>query len=444
MQRILSITLAVLVLFFGVNVATAQSSDEGQQAITKTSVVNKSPDFNLYGRLQTIGFMQSLKDSYASNTRLYLFLKQARLGMNGSYEGVKFDLQLAFGGEEEAKAPSPGVTLSLLDLSADIPLSKSLFVKVGQFKGPFSREDLTSSGYLQFADRSIQYMATKLGRDVGLAVHGYSGQLAGVVGLFTGGGRDVPIRSIPQDLGIPMVVVRTGINNGYDKDMFTLKQTEFEPAKTSYAFFVSGLYTKDSKVGHSTALNVKLADKSLLLNSNWNPFIAKRPFSKGDFWQAGMDGAFRTPLDETISISGEAEVNYGSYSNDYGKVQATGGRAQLGVYNKPFEIALRYAFIKPDENFAATDAKGVTTKILDGNIIHELALGISYYIKSERVKLTADLPVLFGAPVVNDFSTGAYVLTEQPDQVTYITAPTNGKIERQTVVNARMQLQFIF
>ncbi|MCI0707979.1 MAG: OprO/OprP family phosphate-selective porin [Ignavibacteriae bacterium] len=442
MRRIHSILFAAFLTILVLNVAIAQDAAEGeQQPAQQISSVKPSSNFHIFGRLQTLGFMQSVKDDVANSTRMYLFLKQARLGVNGDYDGVKFNMQLAFGGEEEVKAPSPGVALSLLDLSADIPLGESIYLKVGQFKVPFSREDLTNSGYLQFGDRSIQHLTARVGRDVGVAVHGSAGMFTGTFGVFTGGGRDVPIRSIPQDLGLPMLVTRVGFNSGYDADVYTMKQTGVNSGSGA-AMYVNALYTKDSKVGHSTALNVKLADKSLLLNSNWNPFIAKRPFSKGTLWQVGIDGAFRESMTETVALSGEAELNHGSYKNDFGSLQTTSGRVQGAVYTMSFEIALRYAFIKPDKNFAVTSsADGSTFSILDSKMIQEVALGISYYIKSDRVKLTADLPVLFNVPVVSDGS-GAYVITQQPDQVTYIVS--GGKNERQTVVDARMQIQVVF
>ncbi len=418
------------------------SPSVSQQASQDSSSLSKK-ELKLYGRLQTIGFAQSLKDNFADHQRVYLFLKQARLGVSASYENVKFDFQMALGGEEQVVAPSPGISLSLLDLSADIPISQSLFIKVGQFKVPYGREGLTNSEYLQFNERSIQYLASRLGRDVGLALHGSSGNFSSALGVFTGGGRDVPIRYLPENLGFPMVVLRAGINNGLDEDILILKQTNHEPSE-GVALYVNALYTKDSKVGHSTALNVKSSDKSLLLNSNWNAFISKRPLDKGEFWQAGGDAAFRSSLNNMILLSGEAEVNYGVYKNAYGDISVAGGRAQVGIYRQPFDLAMRYAFIRPDEKFAYTDSKGNTYNFVDAKLIHELTLGATYYFKGEHLKIDVDLPILFAVPVVTEPSIGAYILTEQPDQVSVIAPPTTGKIERQTVVEVRMQLQYAF
>lgn len=444
MKSILKITLAMLMAITGLNIATATGLDdgEGQQAIQKITKP-EALNIGLYGRLQTIGFIQSLDDQFADSRRMYLYLKQARLGVEGTYEDVLFNMQLAFGPEDEVAAPSPGVGLSLLDLYADFAVTKSFRIRFGQFKVPYGREGLTNAGYLQFNDRSLQFLGSKLGRDVGVAFYAKSGDFASIVGLFTGGGRDIPIRYIPQDLGLPMITTRIGINSNLDIDLFTLKQTMNEKDGSGYAIYVNGLYTKDSRIAHSTALNVKLADKSLLLNSSWNPFIGKRPLTKGEFWQAGGDVAFRTVLKEKVALLGEAELNYSAFKNEYGSLGLTGGRAQIGVDTKPFEVALRYAFLRPDEKLAYVSS-GISYPILNSDMIHEINLGVSYFLRGDRLKLTADLPITIGTPVLTEPGVGAYLLTQQPDQVSFIAAPRNSKVDRQTVVEARLQLQFLF
>ena len=96
---------------------------------------------------------------------------------------------MAFGGEEEVKAPSPGVSLGLLEASGDIGLGGPLRLRAGQFRVPYSRERLSNPGTLLFADRSINNLMFNVGRDVGAAVYGQRGDLVGTVGVFTGGGR---------------------------------------------------------------------------------------------------------------------------------------------------------------------------------------------------------------------------------------------------------------
>jgi hypothetical protein len=388
-----------------------------------------------------MGMAQSVLDKVQSDKRIYLFLKQARLGVRSNYDDIKLNFETAFGGEEIVAAPSPGVSLQLLDLSVDIPLFESLRLIVGQFKVPYGREEYVDDGSLSFGDRSIAYNAFVLGRDVGLTFYGTSDKYTGALGIFTGGGRDVPLRYLPEKLGFPMVVLRLGVNDGYDDDILNIKQTNYN-LRSGTAFFVNGLYMRDFRVGHSTVLNVKAIDKSLLIDPAWNPYIGAAPLDQGRFWQIGADAAFRHPLTAEWWASGEAEINHGGYHNSYGSIFLTGGRIQLEVLKMPYEIGVRYAFIKPDPKFAYVSSTRQSYPITDDKLIHELTLGINYYIKGDRLKVTADLPLLFQVPVMDDPVSGAYVLTQQPSQVSYIA--TGGKVVRKNVVQGRLQLQYAF
>ncbi len=392
-------------------------------------------DLNVGARMQLLGFGQSVNDPVDDHARVYLFMKEARLRTNGRYHGASFNVELALGGEESIVATT-GVSLGLLDLSANIPLPfDGSYLKVGQFKVPYGRERLTYSGNAQFIDRSVQDLGFRVGRDVGAALTLHPGLLTLIGGVFTGGGRDVPPNHyLPEKLGIPELVVRAGFGN-VDDDAYALKN-DLAPAETKAAFFVNALYTKDSIVGHSTVLNVKLADKPLLLNGNWNQYIGQHPLDAGTFWQLGADAALRTPLG-AATLSAEAEVNWAGYSNKYGVAHNAGGRIQAGVGFSPVEIALRYAVLFPEKNFAAG-----AMPITGGDPIHEITPSIAYFFDDQRLKLVADVPMLLGTPVVTEPKVGQYVATELPDQTAVLTK--GGSIARQNVIEARLMLQAAF
>ena len=391
-------------------------------------------DLNFGAMAQVLGFGQLVKDPAKNDLRAYLFLKEARLRSSGHYKDFGFNLELALGGENTVVAPNPGVTLGLLDFSFDIPLHVlgRSYLKVGQFKVPYGRERLTYSGDTQFVERSVQDLGFRVGRDVGAAVTLLPGKATVIAGIFTGGGRDIPTRYLPEKIGVPLLVIRAGFGD-VDVNPYELKQTELGVDHPKFAVFVNGLYTKDSLVGHSSALNVKLADKSLLLNSNWNPYIGRQPLVQGEYWQAGADAALRAPIGRA-ALAAEIEVNYAGYSNKYGSLHTVGGRAQGGVSYKSVELALRYAVLVPDADFS-NSGKSITGPAP----IQEVTPALTWYLRGQNLKLVADLPILLKVPVFIEPGVGAYVGTDIPDEAALLAK--TGTVERQNVIEGRLMLQ---
>ncbi|HEY2942014.1 MAG TPA: porin [Vicinamibacteria bacterium] len=415
------------------------------QARAAEVVGNEKFTLNANGRLQWLAVGQKLDDPFRNDDRLYLFMKQARLGLNGKYQDVKFDLQLAYGGEELVAA-SPGVGLGLLDFSFDVPTPLKARVKVGQFRVPYGRERLTDSGTLNFGDRSIQSLGFSWNRDVGAALHTYRGRFAGTVGVFTGGGRDVPQRYLPEKLGSPMFVTRFGYNDGIDEDVFTVHSREERPDRTKVAVYANALYMKDSLIGHSTVLNVRSTDKSLLLNPNWNPFVAQTPFVQGRVWQAGGDAVVRAPLGP-YAMTAEAEVNYGKFSNTYGTVVLKGGRLQVGVAKGAWDASVRHAVLYPDARMANTyTPTGGTPQhsnlFADDKPMREFTPSLTYHYRA-NVALVGDLPILVNTLVFKENKLGTYVGIEHPDQATVV-KPGAGFATRQNVYEARLMIQLTF
>src|SRR5689334_2830061 len=104
MKRILGLIVAAALL--GATIPSASALE---------LVKNDKLTLNTYGRAQMIGVGQYVPDPYRDHLRVYLFLKQARIGFKGMYEDVKFDTQFAFGGEN---ANGSNNDLGLLDFVA--------------------------------------------------------------------------------------------------------------------------------------------------------------------------------------------------------------------------------------------------------------------------------------------------------------------------------------
>ncbi len=388
------------------------------------------------GMAQVTGLGQIVDDPYKDDARVYLFMPKARLRLDGSYDIFSFNFQLAMGGEDLVLAPNPGITIGLLDLAFNISLTRDggTYLKIGQFLVPYGREELTDPGFMEFADYSMEYIGFVVGRDVGLALVSHPGPFTLIGGVFTGGGRDVPAyHYLPEKLGVPLLAARVGLGD-LDSDPFYLRQLNLKPDRLRYAVSISGLYTHDSLIGHSTILNVKSVDKSILIDSNWNPFIAEAPLTQGTWYQFGGDAALRAPLGHGCAVAAEAQVDYAKYSNPYGELSIWGARAQIGLAAAPFAVAFRYDVLAPSSAFANG---GVP--ITGNQPIQEIEPSASYYILGDNLKVVLDFPILVNAPVITEPKVGQYVATEMQDQTTVLA--TGGSVDRQLVLQARLMFQ---
>jgi len=101
--------------------------------------------------------------------------RRARIFMSGTlYGNIEFKAQYDFaGGDADVK-----------DLYMGIKGMPFGTLRIGHFKAPFSLEELTSSKYITFIERSLINMLS-LGREAGFAALGSEGNWTWGVGLFT-------------------------------------------------------------------------------------------------------------------------------------------------------------------------------------------------------------------------------------------------------------------
>ena len=82
-------------------------------------------------------------------------------------------------------------SVTLRDMYFDAAYNKKFAPRVGQYKVPFGRQELTSSSTLQFVTRSIVNAEFGYGRDRGASLNGVVGQnFAYGAGVFNGAGRN--------------------------------------------------------------------------------------------------------------------------------------------------------------------------------------------------------------------------------------------------------------
>ncbi len=411
-------SLLFVVLFFIVSIFTVYGQEE-----------SKGPQ--IHGFLRPDWTIQKVDDPFRDNLRMYHFLTRTRIYLKGTYEGVRYRVELGLSGSE-AEIPVSrvgfwGMPQILQDFYADVPFPglEKLYVRVGQFKIPAGAEGLTYSADLPFVERSIVQKFVGLLRDYGVAFHAYpSDNFSLALALQTGLGRSIPNRYLPEVFGSPLVTARVQFGPNEGHDLFVLK-----PRMSDVTVRVGAnlTYYKDVLAGHSTALNVWNKEKPILLNSIWNTFIGARPLEAGKLFIGGADAALGYPTAHGL-IWLEGQLTYGQYKNNYGDVSVKAVRIQ-GTYNvQSFALGLRYALVQP-ENLGGNK--------VGNDAIQEISPMISYQMY-KHVKIILDGSFLMSVPVAIEEGLGVYVLTDHPEEIAL------DIVERQDVVNIRAVIQINF
>ncbi len=392
---------------------------------------NEGP--TVHGFIRPDWLIQKVDDPFRDDVRIFHFLSRTRLYLKGTYEGIRYRVELGFSGPE-AEIPVSrtgfwGMPQLLQDFYADVPFPgvENVYVRLGQFKVPAGAEGLTYSADLPFVERSIAHKFVGLVRDYGAALHAYpSENLSLALAVQTGLGRSIPNRYLPEVFGFPFVTARVQFGPNQGHDLFRLKP---EPSGDAVEFRLGAniTYYKDVVAGHSTALNVWNKEKPILLHSGWNAFVGRRPFEAGTLVIAGGDVGLGYPTAQG-ALWIEGQLTYGQYKNDYGDVAATTARVQATYSLQTVALGLRYALVQLD-NLG-------TAKVGD-DPIQEISPMVSYRLR-KNVKLILDGSLLFDAPVAIENGVGAYLLTDHPEQISFET------IERQNVINLRAAVQINF
>lgn len=184
----------------------------------------KSPDGNyslkITGRVQPFYTLRIGRDPLDFQSAFEV--RRARLTLEGNLHArwLTYKLQTDLGRG----------FVTLKDFHFDAEFAEGTWLRVGQWKRPFSRQQIASSGRLEITDRSITDRAFLGSRDIGLAVHNNYEKSPGfewIVGVFNGTGDAASFRptvdpmtgavtggsfsNVPGKLR-PVWVARAGIN----------------------------------------------------------------------------------------------------------------------------------------------------------------------------------------------------------------------------------------
>ena len=156
----------------------------------KTTLKGKNFQLGISNRVQVRFTSESLDDNSATSKPERDSFRLRRMKMK--FDGWVYTKDLTY--EFQANFADSANILEDANLNYDFTKGKkAAMLKFGQFKVPFGRQELTSSGSQQFVDRSVVSNTFARGRDIGVQLWGtpMDSKIDWRVGVFNGNGRTV-------------------------------------------------------------------------------------------------------------------------------------------------------------------------------------------------------------------------------------------------------------
>jgi phosphate-selective porin OprO/OprP len=290
-------------------------------------------------------------------------IRRAKFKLEGWFYKPAFEYELQLNWPDVNNTPP---SQFLEDANIDWDLSndnlKAFRFRLGQFKAPFGRQQITSSGAQQFVDRAIQDARFNDGRETGLALWG------------TLGGNRLDWRTMVSNGN-----GRSQVANDNSRYLYTARVMWQAIGNTRMNQWGSGLLFTEGDLGDSAA--------------NAGPLLAVAgQFSHNDRFNAttGNDLRNRTwGADYTFKHKGFATVGEAAWRNSKpetgAKLEAKGFLLQAsyawkapGIAGASFwEIAGRYAWVDPSD-------------LADDNDQSEVGVALNYYYNRHNLKVQLD------------------------------------------------------
>jgi phosphate-selective porin OprO/OprP len=351
---------------------------------------NEKFQLTLGGRMQFRYTFTDKDDRYSSKTGVtnddssQWDLKRIRI----IAQGYAYTKNLNYKLELDARQLASSTTnKGLLDAYANYKLIDEAQIRVGQYKTPFGRQELTSDGALQFVDRSPVVDAFKHGYDIGAMLNG---KIAGGLAYYNiggfGGAGQTTVRNSNNNAFFARVAVNPLGDMPYDEPDFEKIEKPLLSIGANYFFnTLKNTYTPASAGPPAVAASASLesAVPNYASSTGWlgkaqsgsSPWFNNT--GKLDIDSFGADLAFKW-----MGVSLQGEYMFAQAENQHGGklLRAQGFYAQAGymIIPKTLEVAFRYSYLDPNRD-----------KINDA--ITEQIGSVSYYLDKHNVKLQADI-----------------------------------------------------
>lgn len=316
---------------------------------------------------------------------------------NAFYPWLQYKLQADWVGAHDSGSGSQRPDLD--DAFVDISYFPFAAVQVGQYKVPFNRSELTSSGALQFVDRAITNARFSLVRDQGLTLHGVvdrAGEpwLEYAAGVFNGNGKNRAEKEDSDHMGAarlywtPLGAMKysesdvddsphplLGIGGAYVFNVVHATSTALAPLTATFPDPANPDRLVTTQVGNRTTVTKADAEyhrATADVHAKWRGLSLLADY----FFETRDD---KTPrLSITDSLFGQPAVTRSALGTPQRTRQTHGINVQAGyfVVPKTIELAVRYAVVNPD----GAD-----------NRQEEYRAGIGWFVWQHSLKVQADV-----------------------------------------------------
>lgn len=270
----------------------------------------------------------------------------------------------------QAAFESTAANRTLDDAWLNWRFSDALEGQFGQYKTPFSREELYNDGVLQFPERALAVDTFKPSRDIGFMTAGSFGKgLFGYqAGVFGGDGQNT-LRVTNHVMPVLRLVMNPlGSLGGGEPDL----QTHEAPA---LSFGADAFWNTLRKLSDTSfeALTLNYAGPAGWLGRNANLFTTGEDV---DIESWGFETQFKW---RGFSAQAEGFLGQAEGQTSGVRLYAYGWYGQAGYFILPehLDVAARYSYVNYNRN---ADASGVSTVSAD----------TSYYFRRNSLKVTFD------------------------------------------------------
>ena len=302
-------------------------------------------------------------------------------------QGYAYTKDLTYKLEFDPRAYGTDNHKGLIETFMNYRLIDEAQVKVGQMKTPFTRQELTSDGALQFVDRSIVVDAFKPTYDIGAMLNGKIAEgLAYYYAGVYGGAGQTSTRNTNDNLFVARAVVNPLGDMAYSeadldgstKPLLSIGANYFMNTLNELSAPTTAATGLDNTISNYVAVPSSSAPGSggwLGRDLTTNTAFAKKG-DKLDVESYGGDLAFKWM---GISLQGEYLLGQAENQRTGKLLRAQGYYAQTGymIIPKTLEAAFRYSYLDPNRD-------------VSNDLITEQIGAVSYYFNKHNLKVQAD------------------------------------------------------